>query len=287
MKYAFIKQHKDEYSIILMCQVFCVSRSGYYEWLNRKPSLRELKNNALDSKIISIFSRHKGRYGSPRITVELKKEGVNCSFNRVSRRMRLLNLKALAKKKFKVTTDSEYAKPIFENILDRDFTTTDINQKWAGDITYISTKEGWLYLAVIIDLHSRAVIGWAMAKRMTKQLVCDALLMALFNRKFPKNVIVHTDRGCQYCSHQYRNIIKNNKLIGSMSRRGNCWDNAISESFFHTLKVELVHENTYLTRRDAKNSIFQYIEGYYNRKRMHSAIDYKTPVEVECNRKCA
>ena len=201
--------------------------------------------------------------------------------------MKVLNLKALAKKEFKVTTDSEHSKPVFENILNRDFNTTQINQKWAGDITYIATDEGWLYLAVIIDLHSRAVIGWSMNKRMTKQLVCDALIMALFKRKFPKNIIVHTDRGSQYCSNKYRTIIKNNKLIGSMSRKGNCWDNAISESFFHTLKVELVHQQKYLTRQEAKSSIFQYIEGYYNPKRMHSSIDYKTPNEVECNSKCA
>ena len=285
MKYEFIRQYKDDYSVSLMCSLFSVSRSGYYAWVNHKPSRRELVNIDLDSKIISMFSKNKSRYGSPRITGALREDGVYCSFNRVARRMKVLNLKALAKKKCKVTTDSEHSKPIYENILNRDFSTTNINQKWAGDITYIATDEGWLYLAVIIDLHSRAIIGWAMNKRMTKQLVCDALIMALFNHKFPKDVVVHTDRGSQYCSLKYRNIIRNNKLIGSMSRSGNCWDNAISESFFHTLKVELVHQHKYITRRDAKNSIFHYIEGYYNKKRMHSAIDYETPFEVECNRK--
>ena len=201
--------------------------------------------------------------------------------------MRIMDLKAVAKRKFKVTTDSEHTKPVFENILNRDFKTTDVNQKWAGDITYVSTAQGWLCLAVIIDLHSRAVIGWSMSDRMTKQLVCNALLMALFNRKFPKGVIVHTDRGSQYCSKSYRSIMANNKLIGSMGRCGNCWDNAISESFFHTLKVELIHQNQYVTRDQALRSIFQYIEGYYNKKRMHSSIDYKTPYEVECLDKCA
>lgn len=287
MKYDFIKAHKDKYSITRMCSLFSVSRSGYYAWGNHKPSTRELENINLDYKISSIFTNNKQRYGSPRITRELRKNGETCSYNRVANRMKVLNLKALAKKKFKVTTDSEHSKPVFENILNRDFNTTQINQKWAGDITYIATDEGWLYLAVIIDLHSRAVIGWSMNKRMTKQLVCDALIMALFKRKFPKNIIVHTDRGSQYCSNKYREIIKNNKLIGSMSRKGNCWDNAISESFFHTLKVELVHQQKYLTRQEAKSSIFQYIEGYYNPKRMHSSIDYKTPNEVECNSKCA
>ena len=145
----------------------------------------------------------------------------------------------------------------------------------------MATDEGWLYLAVIIDLHSRAVIGWSMSKRMKKDLVCNALLMALFKRKFPKGVVMHTDRGSQYCSKKHRAIIKNNKLTGSMSRKGNCWDNAIAESFFHTLKTELIHVNRYVTRADARQSIFQYIEGYYNQKRMHSAIDYRTPIEVE------
>jgi len=226
--------------------------------------------------------QHRQRYGSPRITRVLQEQSIPCSHTRVERRMKEMGLKAVARRKFKVTTDSAHNKPIFENILNRDFTTTAINQKWVGDITYVPTHEGWLYLAVIIDLHSRAVIGWSMSKRMKKDLVCDALLMALFKRKFPKDVVMHTDRGSQYCSKKYRAIIKNNKLIGSMSRKGNCWDNAIAESFFHTLKTELIHINRYVTRADARQSIFQYIEGYYNQKRMHSAIDYRTPIEVEC-----
>lgn len=192
-----------------------------------------------------------------------------------------MNLKAVAKRKFKVTTDSELSKPMYENVLNRDFSTTAINQKWCGDITYVRTIEGWMYLAVIIDLHSRAVIGWSMDKTMKQELVCNALLMALYRRKFPVGVIIHSDRGSQYCSNKYRKLIEKNGLIGSMSRKGNCWDNAISESFFHTLKVELVHQCTYSTRELARKSIFKYIEEYYNRKRMHSAIDYRTPIEVE------
>ena len=193
----------------------------------------------------------------------------------------MLNLKAIAKNKFKVTTDSEHSKPIYTNVLNRNFETTHVNQKWCGDITYIRTEEGWMYLAVIIDLHSRAVIGWSMDKTMKQDLVCNALLMALYRRKFPAKVLMHTDRGSQYCSNRYRNIIGKYGLIGSMSRKGNCWDNAISESFFHTLKVELVHQYKYKTREIAKQSIFQYIQEYYNRQRMHSAIDYMTPIEVE------
>lgn len=193
-----------------------------------------------------------------------------------------MNLKAIAKKKYKVTTDSTQSQPVYDNVLNRDFTTTGIHQKWAGDITYIRTEEGWLYLAVVIDLHSRAVIGWSMNTRMTKKLVCDALMMALFKRKFPKDVVIHTDRGSQYCSFRYRKLIKRYGLVGSMSRKGNCWDNAISESFFHTLKVERVQDSCYKTRVSARQSIFHYIESYYNQKRLHSSIDYRTPSEVEC-----
>lgn len=265
-----------------MCEVFNVSCSGYYDWLNRDPSNLALANRQLDLKIKAIYDEHKQRYGEPRITRQLKQNGESCSHTRVARRMKIMGLKAIAKRKFKVTTDSEHNNPVFENILNRDFSTTSINQKWASDITYIHTQEGWMYLATVIDLHSRAVIGWAMDKRINKELVCNALMMALFKRKYPKGIIVHSDRGSQYCSHKYLTIIKRFKLIGSMSRRGNCWDNAIAESFFHTLKVELIKQNSYDTREMAKRSVFQYIEGYYNHKRLHSAIDYRTPNEVEC-----
>jgi len=264
-----------------MCELLRVSRGGFYAWLTRKPSKREQANKALDTKIKSIFEKNKQRYGSPRITRELKKQKELCSHTRVANRMKVMNIKAIAKKKFKVTTDSEHSLPIFKNVLNRDFSATKINQKWCGDITYIRTNEGWLYLAVIIDLYSRAVIGWSMNHRMNKALVCDALTMALFRRKFPKDVIVHTDRGSQYCSIRYQNLLKNNRLIGSMSRKGNCWNNAIAESFFHTLKVELVYTQQYATREEAKQSIFQYIEAYYNQLRSHSSIDYKAPFEFE------
>lgn len=276
-----MKKHKGEFSIALMCKVLAVSSSGYYDWVNHTPGKRELENAVLDDQIKVVYMKNKQRYGSPRITKTLHKQDVHCSHTRVERRMKAMNLKAIAGRKFKVTTDSAHHKPLLKNVLDRDFKTTNINQKWAGDITYIATAEGWLYLAVVIDLHSRAVIGWAMSPRMKKQLVCDALLMALFKRGFPKDVVMHTDRGSQYCSKKYRHILSSNNLVGSMSRKGNCWDNAISESFFHTLKVELVHVNNYKSRDEARQSIFQYIEGYYNRIRMHSAIDYKAPVEVE------
>jgi putative transposase len=264
-----------------MCEIFNVSRSGYYSWINREPSKRNIVNQKLDQNIKLIFEENKSRYGAPRITRALKAQNENHSLNKVARRMNKMNLQAIAKKKFKVTTDSEHTKPIYENVLNRDFVAAKINQKWVGDISYVKTEEGWMYLSVVIDLYSRAIVGWAMEARMTKDLVCSALTMALFRRKFPGGVIVHSDRGSQYCSDRYRKLIKNYKLIGSMSRKANCWDNAIAESFFHTLKVELVYENKYKTREEAKSSIFRYIEEYYNRKRMHSAIDYRTPNEFE------
>lgn len=264
-----------------MCEILDVSRSGYYVFEKDLIGKRTLANQQLDLKIKSLFLENKKRYGAPRIVKELRKQGETCSKNRVARRMKNMGLVAIAKKKFKATTDSKHSLPVYSNVLNRDFTTTAINQKWAGDITYIPTKEGWLYLAVIIDLHSRAIIGWSMNKRMTKDLVCNALLMALFKRGFPKKVIMHSDRGGQYASKRHQKLLEVYGLIGSMSRKGNCWDNAIAESFFHTLKVELVNSAQFATREEAKLSIFEYIEGYYNRRRMHSAINYCAPLEFE------
>lgn len=281
MKYEFIADHQGQFAIAVCCDVLRVSRSGYYDWRKRKPSNQELSNRDLDARIKALFVQHKQRAGSPRITPDLQAEGFSCSENRVARRMKHLGLRALAKRKYKVTTDSEHNKPLYDNKLNRDFTTTDINQKWAQDITYIHTQEGWLYLAVVLDLHSRAVIGWSMNKRMKASLVCDALTMALRRRNYPSNVLVHSDRGSQYGSKRYRKLIENYRLIGSMSRKGNCWDNAIAESFFHTLKVELVQQQFYLTRLMAKQSLFHYIESYYNRQRRHSAIGYNFPMQFE------
>lgn len=282
MKYVFIREHGKQFSITLMCELFKVSRSGFYSFITTPQSLRHQANQELDRKIKDVYNQHKKRYGAPRITRTLQAENETCSHTRVARRMKTMGLVAVAKKKFKVTTDSEHNLPVYNNILNRDFSTMAINQKWACDITYVRTEGGWLYLAVVIDLYSRAVIGWSMSNRMKKALVCDALMMALFKRKFPKNVIVHSDRGSQYCSIKYQNILKDYRLIGSMSRKGNCWDNAIAESFFHTLKVELIHECVYKTSEQARQSIFQYLEVYYNKSRMHSAIGYNTPFEFEC-----
>ncbi len=281
MRYRFIDEHKKAWPITLMCGVLNVSRSGFYDWMTRGPSRRTQSNRTLDGRIRSIFDRHKQRYGAPRILKDLYDEGIECSENRVARRMRALRLKAIQAKKFKVTTDSNHSKPVAPDLIEQDFSAAAPNQKWTSDITYVWTDEGWLYLAVVMDLYSRAIVGWSMNRRMTQQLVCDALTMALFRRHFPKGTIIHSDRGSQYCSKRYQRLIKSNRLRCSMGRKANCYDNAAMESFFHTLKVELVHREKYVTRRIATFRIFEYIETYYNRQRRHSAIGYEIPMQFE------
>ncbi len=281
MRCEFIKMHKKVYPVTFMCNIFMVSSSGFYDWLQRDCSQNRLANDNLDCNIINIYQQHKKRYGSPRIHKELVESGKALSRQRVARRMQRLGLRAVQSRKFKVTTDSNHDKPVAKNLLQQDFHANHPNQKWVADITYIPTKEGWLYLSVVMDLYSRAVIGWSMGRYIDKQLVCSALTMALFRRKFPKNVIVHSDRGSQYCSTQYQNMLLNNALKCSMSGKGCCYDNAAMESFFHSLKVELVHRINYKTRMEAKNDIFQYIETYYNLKRRHSANDFQAPFVFE------
>ncbi len=232
MRYRFIDAHKKAWPVILMCDVLSVSRSGYYHWTARGPSQRAQSNRKLDSRIREIFARHRQCYGVPRITDELHDEGIECSENRVARRMRALGLKAIQAKKFKVTTDSNHSKPVAPDLLEQDFYAQAPNEKWVSDISYVWTDEGWLYLAVVMDLYSRAIVGWSMSRRMTQQLVCDALTMALFRRHFPKGTIIHSDRGSQYCSKRYQRLIRNNGLHCSMGRKANCYDNAAMESFF-------------------------------------------------------
>ena len=281
MRYRFIDAHQRAWPVSLMCRVLSVSRSGYYYWIGREPSARAQVNRELDRRIREIFAQHRQRYGAPRITAALHDEGIECSENRVARRMQVLGLKGIQAKKFKVTTDSNHSKPVAADLIEQDFTATAPNQKWSSDITYVWTDAGWLYLAVVMDLYSRAIVGWSMSRRMTQQLVCDALTMALFRRRFPKGTIIHSDRGSQYCSKRYQRLINNNGLRCSMGRRANCYDNAVTESFFHTLKVELIHREQYRTRHMAKSRIFEYIETYYNRQRKHSAIGHRIPMLFE------
>jgi transposase InsO family protein len=281
MRYRFIDEHKKVWPVNLMCRVLQVARSGYYSWLKRIDGVRVVSNHSLDAEIRRIFAVHKQRYGALRITDELHDLGITCGKNRVARRMKKLGLRAIQAKKFKVTTDSNHTKPVAPDLLEQDFTAAAPNQKWVSDITYLWTDEGWLYLAVVMDLYSRAIVGWAMNKRMTQQLVIDALTMALFRRSFPKGTIIHSDRGSQYCAANYQKLISEKGLRCSMGRRANCYDNAAMESFFHTLKVEQVHRQRYRTRVAAKTAVFEYIEVYYNRKRKHSAIGYQIPMMFE------
>lgn len=236
----------------------------------------------LKMKIAQIFEEHHGRYGSPRIHDELKKQGILVGRKRIEKLMRELELVACSKKRFKVvTTDSNHSFRVFSNLLDRYFQASAPNQVWTGDITYIRTDESWLYLAVVIDLYSRKVVGWSMGAEITSQLANDALLMAITNRKPSAGLIFHSDRGSQYASHLFRNTIEKYQFQQSMSRKGDCWDNAPTESFFATLKKELIRGYIYSTRREAITDIFQYLEGYYNIKRSHSFLEYMTPTEFE------
>lgn len=264
-----------------MCNVFMIERSGYYVWLKKVPSNRSIANKLLDKNIISIFNHNKRRYGAPRITKELHAAGQLCGKNRVAKRMQKLGLKAKGKKKYKHTTDSNHHLPVASNLLNRDFIAAMPNQKWCGDISYIWTEEGWIYLATVIDIYSRKVIGWSVQSTMSQQLVCDALTMAVWRRDFPKDVLFHSDRGSQYCSNRFQRLLKNYGLICSMSRRGNCWDNSVAESFFRSLKVELIQGEKYLTREIAKENIFHYIEVYYNRIRLHSSLGFLSPENYE------
>lgn len=265
-----------------MCEILEISRSSYYGWLNQKqPSTRALENQKLSEEIKMIFIEHKCRYGSRRIRKVLIKNGYQISRRRVCRLMRAQYLCCKTNRKFKHTTDSNHDLPIAANLLQRQFSHDKPNQAYVGDITYIPTQEGWLYLAVVIDLFSRQVVGWSMNKRMKASLVNNALSMAICGRKPEKGLISHTDRGSQYASKSHRALLNTHGIIQSMSRTGNCWDNAVAESFFHTLKVELTHHENFKTREEAAQKIFHYIEAYYNRLRIHSANEYLSPVEYE------
>lgn len=280
-------KQQTEFRIRTMCRVLQVSRSGYYESLSRPPSGHCIEDDNLRPQIKAAFEKGRKNYGTRRIKDALQKQETNVSRRRIGRLMREEDLKVQTKRKFKVTTDSNHDKPIAPNLLDREFTVSTPDTVYVGDITYIPTREGWLYLAVIIDLFSRAVVGWSMDSRMTASLVNNALLMAIWTRKPTKGLIFHSDRGSQYASDSYREIIGNYGINASMSRKGDCWDNAVAESFFHTLKIELVHHCDYETREEAKTSIFDYIEVFYNRQRSHSANGYEAPLVFEAMQKVA
>ena len=275
--------HKPEFSVIKMASIFGVSRSGFYMWQKQRhqKSMRQQLQIQRDEKVKNFFEASKHRYGARRILQDLQANEQHCDLKTITKSMKRQGLVAKAAKKFKNTTDSNHSLPIADNILARDFVATHSNQKLVSDITYIQTTEGWLYLAVILDLYSRKVIGWSMNERMTVQIVCDALQMALFRRKSLENAIIHSDRGGQYCANDYRELLKKHSLIQSMSRKGNCWDNAVAESFFHSLKVETLHGEKMMDRESTRQAVFEYIEVDYNQKRRHSSLGYLSPLEYE------
>jgi putative transposase len=281
-----MQAHEGQFSVSAMCRVLGVARSGYYAWKKREESPRDEENRRLDADIQRIYDLHKGRYGAPRLALELEAEGWQVSRRRVAKRMRALALRAKAAKKFKATTQSKHNLPVAPNRLEQDFSAEAANRKWVADITYIWTEEGWLYLAVVLDLYSRAVVGWAMDGRMTRELVIAALTMAIWRRRPGRGLVVHSDRGSQYASGDYQEVLELHGFLCSMSRKGDCYDNAAMESFFHSLKVEQVNDCRYQTREEAKADVFEYIEAYYNPIRRHSTLNYLSPRDFE-NRKAA
>lgn len=277
-----IQRHEQsKFPVTLMCRVLSVSCSGYYGWRSREPSARQRVNQALVADIHRLHQTHKGRIGAPRMVKHLHEEGQVVGKQRVAKLMRLEGLRGKAKRKFKATTNSNHNLPVAPNLLQQDFNAGAPNQKWVSDITYIATDEGWLYLAVVLDLYSRLVVGWAMSSRMTAELVCDALTMAVWQRKPPKGVIAHSDRGSQYCAKAYQELLTRHGMRCSMSKRGDCYDNAAMESWNHSLKVEAIHGERFTTRQEAKAQVFDYIEVYYNRKRLHSRLGYLSPEAFE------
>jgi len=280
-------KQQTEFSIQAMCRVLQVSRSGYYEVLKRPPSDHSIKDDELKPQIKAAFEKGRENYGTRRVKRELKKQEIAVSRRRIGRLMREEELQVQTKRKFKVTTDSNHDKPIAPNLLEREFTVDTPDTAYVGDITYIPTREGWLFLAIVIDLFSRAVVGWSMDARMKADLVNDAMLMAIWKRKPAKGLLFHSDRGSQYASDSYRKILETHGVKASMSRKGDCWDNAVAESFFHTLKTELVHHCDFQTREEARAEIFEYIEVFYNRQRLHSANGYEAPLVFEVMRKAA
>ena len=286
MKYEFIRRHGKEYKVTRMCEVLAVSTSGYYDWRDRPESRRSRENRVLIEKIKRSHQASRGIYGSPKVHADLVAAGERCSENRVARLMKVANIQSKLAKKFVITTDSKNTLEPAPDLVRRSFTVAQRDSVWVGDTTFIATREGWLYLAVVLDLFSRRVIGWAMGTRNNSELVQDALTMALWRRGKVKNVIVHTDQGSTYASGDYQRQLEAHGLRCSMSRKGECLDNAVAESFFGSLKNERVYHEDYKTRAEARQSIFEYIEVFYNRQRRHAFLNYMTPVEYEAQYAC-
>lgn len=281
MKYAFIKEHRQQWRIRLMCKVLGVSVSGFYGWLDRPASKRQQEDEKLTEQIIMFHCGSGCRYGSPRVYKDMKAAGYKLGEKRVARLMKRQGIQGKAKRKYKTTTTSKHERPRAENLVKQNFTVTEPNKLWVSDITYIATLEGWLYLTIILDAFSRKVIGWAFSDRLTDTLVLTALAMAQQKRNSSAELILHSDQGSQYASLDFMNILKNAHITQSMSGRGNCYDNALAESYFATLKTEEVDATPYQTRQQAMTSIFKYIETFYNPRRRHSSLDYLSPNDFE------
>lgn len=264
-----------------MCKVLGINRSSYYKRRTRGKRKRYIENQDLLKRIREIFEKSHECYGSPRITAELRREGICCNRKRTARIMSKNGIVAKIFRRYRITTNSTHKNKRSENILRQNFNRKRTNEVWTSDITYIRTEEGWLYLAAVIDIYSRKIVGWQLDKSLNTDLVEKALKNALIDRKVRSGIIFHSDQGIQYTTESFRKILVENGFIQSMSRKGNCYDNAITESFFHTLKTELIKRTKYQTREEARRSIFEYIEIFYNRKRLHSSLGYRTPVEFE------
>jgi putative transposase len=275
VKYAWMEEHRDRFHVTRMCSQLGVSRSGYCQWRTRAPSDRMIPNAVLDARVAAVHAQNKRSYGRPRIVQGLLEQGVRVGHERVRNSLKRQHLRPVYKRPYRVTTDSAHHKPVAPNVLDQRVDGWRVNQAWVADITYISTNEGWLYLACVMDLASRRIVGWSMSERLTADLVCQALKSAYWKRKPGAGLIMHSDHGSQYASASHRQLVKDYRMIQSMSRRANCWDNAAMESFFKTLKVERTHLLRYDTRTLAKLDIVDWIEGFYNRRGMHSSIGYK------------
>jgi transposase InsO family protein len=281
VRFAFIEAEKATFPVAVSCVVLGVSRAGFYAWRRRPPAARTMADQRLALEVAAIFAEKRQRYGSPRVQRELRDRGQRVGRMRVARVMRAHGLRARQPRRFRTTTDSQHALPVAPNVLVRRFTATAPNTAWVSDLTYLWTGEGWLYLVVILDLFSRRVIGWAVDDRMTRQLALDALAMALTHRDPPRGLLFHSDRGSQYASADFSQQLAAHGIVASMSRRGDCWDNAVAESFFSTFKLELAYETAWLTRAEARPAIFEYLEVFYNGQRMHSALGYVSPIAFE------
>jgi putative transposase len=281
MTFRFIDEHRDQWPVRLLCDTLEVSTAGYYAWRARPASARGQRRTALVVQIRAIHAEFKARYGSPRIHAELAALGQDCCVNTVAKLMHDNDIRAKTARKFRCTTDSNHDLPVAENVLDRQFDPEAPNEAWVADITYIPTREGWLYLAAVEDLYSRRVVGWSMATDLESRLVVDALAMAVQRRLPGEGLLAHSDRGSQYASEHYQLLLEKHGITCSMSRRADCWDNAPMESFFASLKKELVHDADFATRTEARAAIFEYIEVFYNRQRRHSSLGYVSPAEYE------